>query len=34
LQRAFFVACDKHVGEFAVLGGDVPSRVVALGEDR
>jgi len=29
LQRAFFVACDKHVGEFAVLGGDVPGVLVA-----
>jgi hypothetical protein len=28
LQRAFFVACDKHVGEFAVLGGDVPGVLV------
>jgi len=28
LQRACFVACDKHVGEFAVLGGDVPGVLV------
>src|SRR5882724_10748097 len=28
LQRACFVACDKHVGEFVVLGGDVPGVLV------
>ncbi len=32
-QRAFLVACGKHVGEFAMLGGDVPGVLVVADVD-